>query len=144
MPPGELPASLVAGNPNSRPTVNTSGYGSSYQNNNPASPEDSIIPPFDSQPTRNAPPNGPPTQGDGRTSRGLDPDQSSYRERSNPRDRSRANGRPHNNSPGNSRACLKCGEPLTGQFVRALGGTFHLECFKCQVSQRAALHCLWC
>ncbi|KAF9699417.1 hypothetical protein EKO04_002619 [Ascochyta lentis] len=27
--------------------------------------------------------------------------------------------------------CGKCGEGLTGQFVRALGGTFHLECFTC-------------
>lgn len=31
------------------------------------------------------------------------------------------------------RTCKKCGEPLTGQFVRALNGTFHLECFKCRV-----------
>ncbi|CAL5867152.1 uncharacterized protein PFLUO_LOCUS1364 [Penicillium psychrofluorescens] len=131
MPPGELPASLVAGNPSGRPTVNTSGYGSSYQNT-PTSPEDSIIPPFDSPTTQSAPLNGPPTQGDGRTSRGLEPDQASYRERSHARDRSRANGRPPNKSPGSSRACLKCGNPLTGQFVRALGGTFHLECFRCE------------
>ncbi|KAF1937429.1 RhoGAP-domain-containing protein [Clathrospora elynae] len=27
--------------------------------------------------------------------------------------------------------CGKCGEGLTGQFVRALGDTFHLECFTC-------------
>jgi hypothetical protein len=33
------------------------------------------------------------------------------------------------------RMCKKCNEPLTGQFVRALGGTFHLDCFKCRVSQ---------
>ena len=32
------------------------------------------------------------------------------------------------------RTCKKCGEPLTGQFVRALDGTFHLDCFRCQVS----------
>ena len=31
------------------------------------------------------------------------------------------------------RICKKCGESLTGQFVRALGGTFHLECFLCRV-----------
>ncbi|KAB5536547.1 hypothetical protein GE09DRAFT_971110 [Coniochaeta sp. 2T2.1] len=30
------------------------------------------------------------------------------------------------------RTCGKCGEPLTGQFVRALDGTFHLDCFKCR------------
>lgn len=48
------------------------------------------------------------------------------------RERSRTNGA----SGGKShtlRLCQKCGEPLTGQFVRALGGTFHLECFKCRV-----------
>lgn len=33
---------------------------------------------------------------------------------------------------GNLRHCKKCGEVLTGQFVRALGGTFHLDCFRCQ------------
>ena len=31
------------------------------------------------------------------------------------------------------RTCKKCGEPLTGQFVRALDGTFHLDCFRCEV-----------
>ncbi|MCJ1378448.1 hypothetical protein MMC17_001547 [Xylographa soralifera] len=30
------------------------------------------------------------------------------------------------------RTCKKCGELLTGQFVRALDGTFHLDCFRCQ------------
>ena len=48
------------------------------------------------------------------------------------RERSRTNGA----SGGKShtlRLCQKCAEPLTGQFVRALGGTFHLECFKCRV-----------
>ena len=40
------------------------------------------------------------------------------------------------------RLCKKCGEPLTGQFVRALGGTFHLECFLCRVSKSARLEYL--
>ncbi|KAI9819584.1 MAG: hypothetical protein M1827_007034 [Pycnora praestabilis] len=40
-----------------------------------------------------------------------------------------ANGRSAN---GPTRVCMKCDEPLTGQFVRALGGTFHLDCFKCR------------
>ena len=35
--------------------------------------------------------------------------------------------------PSSQRICMKCNQPLTGQFVRAIGGTFHLECFKCQV-----------
>ena len=29
--------------------------------------------------------------------------------------------------------CGKCGEGLTGQLVRALGDTYHLECFTCHV-----------
>ncbi|KAF2874676.1 rho-type GTPase-activating protein-like protein [Massariosphaeria phaeospora] len=29
------------------------------------------------------------------------------------------------------KTCGKCGEGLTGQFVRALGDTYHLECFTC-------------
>lgn len=130
MPPGELPASLVAGKPT--PTLNTSGYGMSHSKNTPTSPEDSLIP-FDSPSTRTAGNHSPLSQED-RSSRGLEPEQPAYRDRSNARDRSRANGRSHNKSPGSSRICQKCNEPLTGQFVRALGGTFHLECFKCQVS----------
>ncbi|KAL7824229.1 hypothetical protein V8C26DRAFT_385349 [Trichoderma gracile] len=31
-----------------------------------------------------------------------------------------------------ARVCKKCGLQLTGQFVRALDGTFHLDCFKCR------------
>jgi hypothetical protein len=34
---------------------------------------------------------------------------------------------------GRSKTCGKCGEGLTGQFVRALGDTYHLECFTCHV-----------
>ena len=48
------------------------------------------------------------------------------------RSRSRTNGNAAHKSPsGQLRTCKKCGEGLTGQFVRALGGTFHLDCFKC-------------
>ncbi|KAH8674624.1 hypothetical protein BGZ60DRAFT_275519 [Tricladium varicosporioides] len=50
--------------------------------------------------------------------------QSGERNRSRPR-----NGR---TASGQLRMCKKCGEPLTGQFVRALGGTFHLDCFRCR------------
>lgn len=51
------------------------------------------------------------------------------------RERSRTNGSAGGKtSTGTLRLCKKCNEPLTGQFVRALGGTFHLECFKCRVS----------
>ncbi|KAI9872217.1 MAG: hypothetical protein M1830_001901 [Pleopsidium flavum] len=49
------------------------------------------------------------------------------------RDRSRTNGNAGGKtSSGTLRLCKKCNEPLTGQFVRALGGTFHLDCFKCR------------
>lgn len=43
-------------------------------------------------------------------------------------------GTTHGNSPKSTRTCAKCLDPLTGQFVRALGGTYHLDCFKCRVS----------
>jgi hypothetical protein len=29
--------------------------------------------------------------------------------------------------------CSACGQPMTAQFVRALGTVFHLECFRCRV-----------
>ena len=45
-----------------------------------------------------------------------------------PRDKSTKSG-----SSRSSKVCGKCGEPLTGQFVRALGDTYHLECFTCHV-----------
>src|SRR4051794_7887252 len=49
------------------------------------------------------------------------------------RSRSRTNGSTgQKSSTGQLRTCKKCGEGLAGQFVRALGGTFHLDCFKCQ------------
>ena len=32
-----------------------------------------------------------------------------------------------------TRICGKCGGNLSGQFVRALGDTYHLECFTCNV-----------
>lgn len=52
------------------------------------------------------------------------------------RGRSRTDGSTGGNtSGGTSRLCTKCGESLTGKYVRALKGTFHLECFMCRVSQ---------
>ncbi|KZF23742.1 RhoGAP-domain-containing protein [Xylona heveae TC161] len=52
--------------------------------------------------------------------------------RANGRSRSRASGSRGPRDAHGSRICRKCNEPLTGQFVRALGSTFHLECFKCR------------
>lgn len=52
--------------------------------------------------------------------------------KSNERQRSRQ--RPSRSGSGQTRICKKCGEQLTGQFVRALDGTFHLDCFKCRVT----------
>lgn len=53
------------------------------------------------------------------------------------RERSRNNGAHGGGKSSHSgpRLCKKCGESLTGQFVRALGGTFHLDCFRCRVSK---------
>lgn len=45
---------------------------------------------------------------------------------------SRSRQRDGRTASGQLRICSKCGEPLTGQFVRALDGTFHLDCFKCR------------
>jgi len=45
-------------------------------------------------------------------------------------------GEHHHHAPKPKRSgkiCGKCGEGLTGQFVRALGDTYHLECFTCHV-----------
>ncbi|KAL9130741.1 MAG: hypothetical protein Q9217_001137 [Psora testacea] len=46
------------------------------------------------------------------------------------RERSRTNGA--SNGKSGLRVCKKCDQSLTGQFVRALGGTYHLECFLCR------------
>ena len=40
--------------------------------------------------------------------------------------------------PSGPRICAKCNLPLSGQFVRALDNTYHLECFTCQVSSFAS------
>lgn len=55
---------------------------------------------------------------------------------SSSRDRDRPSG-----SSGSRRdqTCDACGKPMTGQFVRALGVVFHLDCFRCRVS-RVPLH----
>lgn len=56
------------------------------------------------------------------------------RKDSHPGHRDRSRTRTNRKGSGQIRICKKCGEPLTGQFVRALDGTFHLDCFKCAVS----------
>jgi hypothetical protein len=156
MPPGDvsLPDSLVPGNGAVRPSLNTSGYGGSnggsFQTQTPTSPADSTVP-FDSPRTRpwNASSTGPDSGQspvDGRPIRRLDSnpvdardpttpqDRTNHWENSGPLEKPRPNGRPHAKSPGSSsRICKKCNEPLTGQFVRALMATYHLECFKCEV-----------
>lgn len=50
------------------------------------------------------------------------------------RGRSRTDGSTAGNTSGGvPRICTTCGEPLIGKYVRALGGTYHLECFMCKV-----------
>ena len=78
-------------------------------------------------------PNGslPHSPADGRNGRSRDQTQElPVRERSR-NDGSTGGGKASHGAP---RICKKCGEALTGQFVRALGGTFHLDCFRCRVS----------
>ena len=58
------------------------------------------------------------------------------------RERSRTNGAPSGKS--GPRICKKCDQPLTGQFVRALGGTYHLECFLCRVSGTGPSPVVYC
>ncbi|RFU29205.1 hypothetical protein B7463_g7140, partial [Scytalidium lignicola] len=47
-------------------------------------------------------------------------------------ERTRSRTRHGRTASGQLRVCKKCGEALTGQFVRALGGTYHLDCFRCR------------
>ncbi|KAI0140987.1 RhoGAP-domain-containing protein [Hypoxylon sp. NC0597] len=47
-------------------------------------------------------------------------------------ERNRSRGRAPRTASGQLRVCAKCGESLTGQFVRALEGTYHLDCFRCR------------
>lgn len=70
---------------------------------------------------------------DGRLGRQQEHAIGSSRDESAPRNHSRPGGGSGAKSPSGTRICKKCGESLTGQFVRALGGTFHLECFRCEV-----------
>lgn len=39
-------------------------------------------------------------------------------------------------SPVGNKLCDKCGLPMSGQFVRALAGTYHLDCFRCHDCDR--------
>lgn len=69
----------------------------------------------------------PPTRAPGSPALSVGSDTRKSQERNRSRGRERK-------ASGQTRICHKCGEPLTGQFVRALDGTFHLDCFKCRVS----------
>lgn len=104
----------------------TNGYGQID-----TSKQRSIAPPPPSGAGDARSPNGsmPRPSGEGRNGRTMDPTQDIPI-----RERSRNNGSTSGKSHGPPRLCKKCGEYLTGQFVRALGGTFHLECFRCRVS----------
>ncbi|EED13239.1 Rho GTPase activator (Lrg11), putative [Talaromyces stipitatus ATCC 10500] len=130
MPDRTLPDILMPGNGGSgspRPWGN--GQGSNSQNNSPISPIEGH------SPFERAPPGGTPLsiaapaptyQPDNRV--GRNPPESEERHES---DEQRDISTPRERSRPSRRTCKKCGEPLTGQFVRALNGTFHLECFKC-------------
>lgn len=135
-PPDSIPAS--GGRNGDLHPVNTGTYLDDYHSQ---SPTDAMAG-NSGTPWRNGPSNGGSydsnvlQSADSRVGRQQESGHSS-RDRSTPRDRSRPNGGAGAKSPGNSpRTCKKCGETLLGQFVRALGGTFHLECFQCNVSDK--------
>lgn len=48
-------------------------------------------------------------------------------------------GHSNSNTEAKSQTCSACGKPMTGQFVRALGTVYHLDCFRCKVGA----HSLW-
>ena len=82
--------------------------------------------------TRNANGSLPHSPSDGRNGRSRDVTQDLP-----VRERSRNSGAPGSKSSHSApRLCQKCEDALTGQFVRALGGTFHLDCFRCRVSRK--------
>lgn len=76
----------------------------------PTNPHD-----MQSSQTLSMPRNGPPTR--------------SLTDPTDPQQQDPAREKPR----GRNKICGKCGEGLTGQFVRALGDTYHLECFTCHV-----------
>ncbi|KAF2187118.1 rho-type GTPase-activating protein-like protein [Zopfia rhizophila CBS 207.26] len=76
--------------------------------------------PFDTHATQNL---SPRKRGDELARSPTDPDQDQL----NPV----AREKPKSGSGRSGKICGKCGESLTGQFVRALGDTYHLECFTC-------------
>jgi hypothetical protein len=88
----------------------------------------------------NIPPGRTPRSSPGPKTPGMDrdrdrslPDRSRDPDGRRSGERTRSRQRSGRSASGQQRACKKCGEPLTGQFVRALDGTFHLDCFKCRV-----------
>ena len=50
-----------------------------------------------------------------------------------PNPSSSASGHTTSSSALPSQPCAGCSQPMSGQFVRALGTVYHLECFRCRV-----------
>lgn len=132
----QIPAELIpGGGRNGAPqanNINTGTYGDVYQSHSPTDMTNTNS----NAPWASSSAPGPDhsQQPEDRAGRAHDVSQGP-RDKSTPRDPSRSNGQVNTKAPTNtSRVCRKCGEPLLGQFVRALGGTFHLECFQCNVS----------
>ncbi|PGH14664.1 hypothetical protein AJ80_05845 [Polytolypa hystricis UAMH7299] len=113
--------------------ANTGAYGEGgYQTQSPIDMGPGSDAPWSNSPTTAGAYAGDHAQSpDTRTGRRQEPGRNP-RDRSMPRDRSQPNGGTSGKSPGATpRLCKKCGESLLGQFVRALGGMYHLECFQC-------------
>ncbi len=109
---GLPPNDRVHGHPSQPPSASEAGYQLDRERSN-MTPSPSLQ-------------NGPPVRHPGSPA----PSNHGDTRPSGERNRSRGRGR---TASGQVRVCQKCGEQLTGQFVRALDGTFHLDCFKCRV-----------
>jgi hypothetical protein len=114
----------------------TSGYQMEREHSNNNSHSNVLTPTSSRQNGAYGPPQAPAmvtrTPGSPARSFGDPRDTDADSRRSGERNRSRARG--SRTASGQVRTCKKCGEILTGQFVRALDGTFHLDCFRCRVS----------
>ena len=143
MPPGvrQLPPSLLPGSGSRSPASQPPSAGAPHSQS-PTDIADSSAhqSPWTNPRTPGADNNTYQEQPDARVGRSQEPGQNN-RDGSGDVDRSRQNGgQGASKSPGASaRVCKKCGEPLLGQFVRALGATYHLECYQCQVSIGASV-----
>ncbi|KAF3481908.1 uncharacterized protein GIQ15_04667 [Arthroderma uncinatum] len=132
IPPGLLPGNRSEDG--GLQITNSGLYGDGFQSQSPIESPDTTR---GGAPWSDIPPSAPSESNVNPEDRSPRQQPDSYRSppgRTKSRERhNKSNGPSSSKSPsGNTRICRACGEPLLGQFVRALGGTFHLECFQCK------------